>query len=382
MVWGEHDNRFKELNSQLLKECSQLDWTSHAGHAVSGMTDPAFESTSEAMWVDDDDVMAVTAQSSGQTLRQLAGSGQDKFARVSANPRRAAAMAASARLASATASPSSSRSASPEAARPVRPAAGPLQEEAALPATSSSAAGIEVALDPAADIANMGHQDLSTEQAEEAMRALGSLDFTQQASDMDTDSHLLVPARNLTPEHRQEQQLVGDPRSGSHTLSQKLSQESASSLHEQQQAAQGSQHMSPDDNLDSGVAAVLADEQQPPNQAQHAQRTEENLASDEAKSAAKDTHMSAAQLQAEHSTLQAAEAVQHQEHGLPQSQAAAAQEAVSQQDDYMLETDPEDPAVQRYKQAEAAIAQLRSQAGLALQVALETLLKILQVRIE
>lgn len=28
MVWGDHDARFKALNSQLLKECAELDWTS------------------------------------------------------------------------------------------------------------------------------------------------------------------------------------------------------------------------------------------------------------------------------------------------------------------------------------------------------------------
>ena len=28
MVWGEHDNRFKELNSQLLREAAEMDWTS------------------------------------------------------------------------------------------------------------------------------------------------------------------------------------------------------------------------------------------------------------------------------------------------------------------------------------------------------------------
>ena len=27
MVFGEHDNNFKELNSQLLRECGALDWT-------------------------------------------------------------------------------------------------------------------------------------------------------------------------------------------------------------------------------------------------------------------------------------------------------------------------------------------------------------------
>ncbi len=31
MVWGEHDNNFKQLNSQLLKSCTQLDWTAQPG---------------------------------------------------------------------------------------------------------------------------------------------------------------------------------------------------------------------------------------------------------------------------------------------------------------------------------------------------------------
>ena len=36
-VFGEHDDRFKNLNSQLLRECAGFDWTGGAGHAaVSG----------------------------------------------------------------------------------------------------------------------------------------------------------------------------------------------------------------------------------------------------------------------------------------------------------------------------------------------------------
>ena len=31
MVWGEHDNNFKELNSQLLRECDAADWVSRPG---------------------------------------------------------------------------------------------------------------------------------------------------------------------------------------------------------------------------------------------------------------------------------------------------------------------------------------------------------------
>ena len=31
MVWGDHDNNFKQLNSQLLREAAQLDWTAQPG---------------------------------------------------------------------------------------------------------------------------------------------------------------------------------------------------------------------------------------------------------------------------------------------------------------------------------------------------------------
>lgn len=31
MVWGDHDNNFKELNSQLLRESAHLDWTAQSG---------------------------------------------------------------------------------------------------------------------------------------------------------------------------------------------------------------------------------------------------------------------------------------------------------------------------------------------------------------
>ena len=115
MVWGEHDNRFKQLNSQLLKECGQLDWTGRAGLAVSGLQEAAFANPAESTWVDEDDVMAVTAQSSGQSLRQLAGGNTQLHGQTVTDPRRAAAMAASARLASAHASPSTSRPTTPEA---------------------------------------------------------------------------------------------------------------------------------------------------------------------------------------------------------------------------------------------------------------------------
>ncbi|KAL0030412.1 hypothetical protein WJX79_002860 [Trebouxia sp. C0005] len=48
--------------------------------------------------------------------------------------------------------------------------------------------GAEVAINPSADIASMGHHDPSTEQAEEAMRALGSMDFAPQAANASKNS--------------------------------------------------------------------------------------------------------------------------------------------------------------------------------------------------
>lgn len=37
MVFSEHNNDFKELNSLLLRECSQLDWTAHQGRGKARM---------------------------------------------------------------------------------------------------------------------------------------------------------------------------------------------------------------------------------------------------------------------------------------------------------------------------------------------------------
>lgn len=86
MVWGEHDNNFKALNSQLLKEVEALDWT-HGAYAQDVGT-PGNRGGELDTWVDPDDVMAVTAQASGQTLRALSGPGQ--IAPPPADPRAAA----------------------------------------------------------------------------------------------------------------------------------------------------------------------------------------------------------------------------------------------------------------------------------------------------
>lgn len=69
-VWGEHDNNFKALNSQLLRECAEFDWTSpEAAHTLVGAA--AADSADDSL-LDLDDVMAASAASSGKTLKQLA----------------------------------------------------------------------------------------------------------------------------------------------------------------------------------------------------------------------------------------------------------------------------------------------------------------------
>ena len=381
MVWGEHDNRFKELNSQLLKECSQLDWTGHAGHAVSGMTDPAFENPAEPMWVDEDNIMAVTAQSSGQTLRQLAGSSQNGTARVSTDPRRAAAMAASARMASAAGSPSSSRSASPEASRLVTEPALPSPQEGAVALSSSSeAAGAEVAINPDADIASMGHRDPSTEQAEEAMRALGSTEFAHQAADLNT-----VSAQDAAKDNGQLLRYTAGlhPHIAHHQLPQQQTDDKAEaaassarqheSLDRVNQSPVDLMHM-PEASFTTSTTINVNRQPSPPAQAQRAQHAQHGAAVHQA--AAQDTPMEDTNA---HELNTKAQETNQQQSGSAQLEQAADQQAAPQQDDSMVDADPDDPAVQRYRKAEAAIVELQSQAGAGLQAALGTLSRILQV---
>lgn len=367
MVWSEHDNRFKELNSQLLKECSQLDWTGHAGH-VSGSASPAFENPAEPMWVDEDDVMAVTAQSSGQTLRQLAGYGP---ARVSPDPRRAAAMAASARVAASAAnSPSSSRSASPEASR----ASGPLSSQEAdansMAAATAVEAQSEVAINPDADITSMGHRDPSTEQAEDAMRALGSMDFEEQAK---------------VPQHSAGDSFTAESSVETQTLTSQTQAPTQQNDSRQMAAAISRQpYQSSDSALPhaleaSGVSTSSTKHQAGSPDAKHAQRDQRD---EEALMAPTgDSHMTELNVPALQQSPAAAAEQQPDES--PQLRATADQEAACQQDDYTIDADPgdpDDPAVQRYRQAEAAVAQLKFEAGASgQQSALETLSKILQV---
>lgn len=418
MVWGEHDNRFKQLNSQLLKECGQLDWTGHAGLAVSGLQEAAFANPAEPTWVDEDDVMAVTAQSSGQSLRQLAGGDAQPHGRTVTDPRRAAAMAASARLASANASPSTSKFTNPEAtaSRSTNNQALGLagvegESSAHTNATSAeAAAGTEVALNPEADIASMGHHDPTTEQAEEAMRALGSMDFAAEAQCVQQDDHKGDDNLHQASQARLQQQhgFVADALQNVQSPADKDVAMPDASMLQQQQPDQA--HAAPDFHrqqaghqspagahkahaaVSTGTDTVLLE--QPTGQADTAaSRQAVGTVSHEpdANLHSRQAHHSpeAAFKQADHSRQAAptqadpnVEATFTQAHHSLQAASAQADhslQAASQEVDGSSSLDADDPAVQRYRQAEAALAQLKTQAGVAgQQAALQTLAKILQ----
>lgn len=90
-VWGEHDDNFKELNSQLRRECNAFDWRGAAARSVAG---PAFEgSVHYDLPPERQTAMQQTAASSGQTLRQLAG-GAAGETQLPNDARQAAAQAA------------------------------------------------------------------------------------------------------------------------------------------------------------------------------------------------------------------------------------------------------------------------------------------------
>lgn len=71
IVFSEHDSNFKQLNSQLCKECEQLS---------SSLGVRMFQTAAEGWQLDVSpqpfDVMGLTAASSGRTLRHLAGDAQ------------------------------------------------------------------------------------------------------------------------------------------------------------------------------------------------------------------------------------------------------------------------------------------------------------------
>eukprot|EP00884_Botryococcus_braunii_P021848 jgi/Botrbrau1/8347/Bobra.0046s0009.1 len=156
MVWGEHDNNFKALNSQLLKEVEALDWTRGAYAQDAGS--PGSGSTGFETWVDPDDVMAVTAQTSGKTLRAL--SGPSHIAPPPADPRAAARTAALARLGGQL--PASSRDSE-------------ITPSHILPRAAMDDDGLDDRESSWA-ISGLGHDDVATEAKEEELMKLGCLD--------------------------------------------------------------------------------------------------------------------------------------------------------------------------------------------------------------
>lgn len=364
MVWGEHDNRFKQLNSQLLKECGQLDWTGHAGHALQ-----AFEDPSAATWIDEDDVMVVTAQASGQTLRQLT-QGQGLPSEPSGSPRRAAAMAASARLA-ALVNPNASAFPQDvlETAHRAALVSSPPEQQHSSPQpeadVSDAVPGQKVAVDPAADIAKLGHRDASTEQAEEAMRQLGSMDFASEVQHMSSPELAAAQQR----EHAQagNDQRGPIPDSAADLVQQRGMSQTAevngTQLHNQD-AVQHALVTQPTSPANNQIPAYSAGTISP---AAHSLSSEQSTQGDQETQtqAGSTTDMFGSEAGPKQTD---SGDITHAPLGEP-AQAAAP-----------MEVDADDPAVQRYRKAEAAVAHLRFEAGAANQLAaLETLLKILQV---
>lgn len=350
MVWGEHDDRFKQLNSQLLKECGQLDWTSHAGHTVQAFEDPL-----AATWVDEDDVMAVTAQTSGQTLRQLTGGQQSaSVIAAAASPRRAAAMAASARL---TASVSPDRQAQPQSPLPA-PASGASSPQADAAEVDAGVTGeavpAQLPVDPSAGIASLGHRDANTEEAEEAMRQLGSTDFTCEAQQIHNDSD--APVQQHASGLPLAQHDAETP--GQHSV---LEPAVSQNLHHSVLHPNAVQHAAPEQEQHPGAVEHMP----APETATHSPISQ------------------ASQLPVDQSACPPTDIdSMSTSHTEPRQANSSMVPEQSHQSAAAMDVDVEDPALQRYRKAEAAVAHLRSEAGAAnQQAALQTLLTILRVGI-
>lgn len=153
MEYGEHDVRFKELNSRLGREAEAVNARERLGTRVLSSLSP-FGDDADAgprrSELDDvllqDDVMAATARMSGRTLRQLAAAGGGAAAAATARP------------------------AAPAGAAAPPPAAAPAGTGGSAPGSGSGSdgGGDGVAGD------EYEHYDPATERAEDAMRRLGS----------------------------------------------------------------------------------------------------------------------------------------------------------------------------------------------------------------
>ena len=70
-VFGEHDNDFKQLNSQLLKECAALDWTSGQAHSSASYQPSEVSSSAFAA-----DICSPAAEDGGRALQARAAEAQ------------------------------------------------------------------------------------------------------------------------------------------------------------------------------------------------------------------------------------------------------------------------------------------------------------------
>ena len=192
-VFSEHDNSFKELNSQLLREAAAHDWARSA-RALAG-DDASFH----GHWQDEPSSAAVTPIS-----HRLGG-----LAASDSNVRAAAAQAALERAQAASPMPSVTEVHVGSAA------AGQTQQasmDSLGPMDGSSAGDVQ----QQDDIQGLGHLDGTTEELEAAMRKLGTptashpkdSPFTMQRpgapSDSNASSEDTHPTSSSTDEHNQQ----------------------------------------------------------------------------------------------------------------------------------------------------------------------------------
>ncbi|KAG2501725.1 hypothetical protein HYH03_000225 [Edaphochlamys debaryana] len=190
MEHSEHGLEFKQLNSALGREAAAINARYTGGHALAaldgGDDEPRTSELDAVPLYDEDDVMAVTAQSSGRTLRQLAAA--DAKAAAASRPGRAAPVpAAGARAAAAAAALQRAQApvAGPGVAGPVEPTPNVEAAAAALTETAAAADASAGSAEEASGSGSEGdegvgrgfeHYDERTEAAEAAARRLESLD--------------------------------------------------------------------------------------------------------------------------------------------------------------------------------------------------------------
>eukprot|EP00877_Chromochloris_zofingiensis_P011568 jgi/Chrzof1/6665/Cz19g04250.t1 len=272
MVWGDHDNNFKELNSQLLREVAQHDAAANTGgHLLAESA--AFDDVDadmadlDADVSDPDDVMHVTAKHSGQTLRQLAGGVPQQLSLPGIRATHAAAAAALHRL--------QQQQQQPQQRQTDQAPAGDAQlnDHLALPSPAATVGSATYAEHgDAAYAASLTdaevHYDPDTAAAEDALRRLGSLEGPEEQLAQEVEEQLswIQEQQHQQQQHSQQQQ--GQQHEHTVKPQQHVTEQ------QQQQLKQQQQHMAEQQQRQQVVEHQnnLAEQQQPQEQMQQVEQ--------------------------------------------------------------------------------------------------------------